>query len=245
MIYEYKKIFEVGYSDVDCTLRLNTVCASQYLQELATGIFVKLGVDYETMAAKYHSGWVLMRAKFHFQEMPHLGEQVVATVYPTRQAATYMRFEARFERPDGSPLFLAIMETCLIDITERSIVNVKQIAFPADIEYAAEQSNLKIERMNVELEEAAYTYEQKIYASDIDYNRHVNNIHYVRYMLNALPCSFWEKARIREIEIKYLRECVEGQTLRIYQQQNMQDGLRFEIKESGQSIVRAHITLDE
>ena len=52
MIYEYKKIFEVGYSDVDCTLRLNTVCASQYLQELATGIFVKLGVDYETMAAK-------------------------------------------------------------------------------------------------------------------------------------------------------------------------------------------------
>ena len=51
-----------------------------------------------------------------------------------------------------------------------------------------------------ELEEAAYTYEQKIYASDIDYNRHVNNIHYVRYMLNALQCSFWEKARIREGE---------------------------------------------
>ena len=83
-------------------------------------------------------------------------------------------------------------------------------------------------------------YEQKVFSSDIDFSIHTNNVSYVKYIVNTLPCEFFEKNQITDFEIHYIRESKEGQVLKIYKKEEI-NAMNFLIKEGENEIVRANL----
>ena len=98
-------------------------------------------------------------------------------------------------------------------------------------------------KLDGEFTENDLAYEQKIYSQDIDYSRHVNNAIYVRYIMNALPCDFFNKNKITDFEIHYINESKEGQILKIYKKEENKN-ISFLIKDYEKEIIRANLIFE-
>ena len=46
-------------------------------------------------------------------------------------------------------------------------------------------------------------------------NQHMNNTDYVRLILDTRPSSFWNTHRIRDFDVHYVSEAVEGAELQV------------------------------
>ena len=86
--------------------------------------------------------------------------------------------------------------------------------------------------------EKDYIYQQKIFSSDIDYSNHTNNVSYIKFIVNALPCKFFEENQITDFEIHYINESKEGQILKVYKKEK-DNWVEFLIKEGDREILRA------
>jgi acyl-ACP thioesterase len=53
-------------------------------------------------------------------------------------------------------------------------------------------------------------------SSDIDFYNHTNNISYVRYIVNQYSINTQKQKPISQIEIRYVNQSFEGDTLKIY-----------------------------
>ena len=47
-------------------------------------------------------------------------------------------------------------------------------------------------------------------------NHHTNNAAYIRLLCDCLPSDFWDRKQIREFDVQYVNESVEGDTLDVY-----------------------------
>ena len=52
--------------------------------------------------------------------------------------------------------------------------------------------------------------------TDIDMGRHMNNVVYIRLLLDCLPAKELASGRIKSIEAHYASPCLEGETLGVF-----------------------------
>lgn len=62
---------------------------------------------------------------------------------------------------------------------------------------------------------------------DYDYNRHVNNISYVNWMVDAFPAEFLDVYRPTEMDVEWKKQCHFGDKLRVETQKDPQNPLRL------------------
>lgn len=122
----------------------------------------------------------------------------------------------------------------------RKIRKVNTVDYPEDME--TEESILQKPYLRLEenFSEEDYLYQQKIFSSDIDYSNHTNNVSYVKYVVNTIPCKFFEENQITDFEIHYINESKEGQILKIYKKEK-NNSMEFLIKEKDREIIRASL----
>lgn len=69
-------------------------------------------------------------------------------------------------------------------------------------------------RMSKDFEGAEPLGEYKIRSVDIDRGGHMNNVNYVRAMLGCFTCEQLAGMDIREMDMQFLQQCYEGETIR-------------------------------
>ena len=57
-------------------------------------------------------------------------------------------------------------------------------------------------------------------ATDIDMARHMNNVAYVRAIVNAFPLKAWKALNVRQMDVIFLTSAHEGDTLRFQQRRD-------------------------
>ena len=70
-----------------------------------------------------------------------------------------------------------------------------------------------------------------------------NNTDYVRLILDTRPSSFWNTHRIRDFDVHYVSEAVEGEELQVYCQETSGQ-LAVQIKRGETSLVKAFLQLE-
>ena len=73
-------------------------------------------------------------------------------------------------------------------------------------------------------------------------NRHMNNIAFVRLIGDALPSDFWDRRQIREFDIQYVNEGMEGDTLQVYRDLREED-CAVQIRRGEETLVKAFFLL--
>ena len=104
---------------------------------------------------------------------------------------------------EGSALFL------LIDIVKRRAVKITDDQYKAyNVDKGSTGKNLigRLERLE-KVKNNEYVSNFKVRYSDIDFNKHVNNVKYVQWFMDSVPQEIREEYELKEIDILFEHEC--------------------------------------
>lgn len=241
MKVECKNNFKIFYSFLNRGISLKVHEAFNFAQNNATEYFKKFNGD--NMAVREHDNavWVVAKSRIHFYQDVSWLDEIYGETYTTSVKPIRVETETKFTRENGDLVFVATHQHCPLNMDTRRIIKVGEITFPEDMDIDQSLFNDDYSRLHDCFDENDFVYEQKVYSQDIDFSNHVNNVAYVRFIMNALTNDYIESIKITDAEIHYLAESKEGQVLKVYKKDVEENTMRFLIKEGEREIIRASI----
>ena len=185
---------------------LATIC--NYLQEAASLNAESLKFSKSNFeAAGENISWVLTRMRVRMSQYPRWENAVSVLTFPRggRRITAWRDFEIK--AADGSVLGVATSEWMLIDLASRKVVPIPESVF--DLANTVREPVLGADpwtlRLRFPQEGAGERFVFKAQNSHIDLNGHVNNVHYVEWLMEPLP-----GVRPAELEIVFRSETFAG-----------------------------------
>lgn len=171
-----------------------------------------IGVGLYTMQ-KQRCYWVAVRTRVKFYDRPSIMDVIEGESWPF---APSLAKNDRFYRlkKDGKVLAEGRTEWAAQNMDTGRVMRCSEY-FPEGTEFRAdkvcEEPFIRFKPLDGEWESSSYT----VSAMDIDTGCHMNNVMYVRMLLNTFSGAELRKMDITEMEISYRRACLEGETLSI------------------------------
>ena len=208
---KHRDRFRVRSYETDPLGRLQVPILCKLLQEAATAHAAILGVAVDTLIEN-GVAWVLSRLHLEMQRWPTSDEYIVIETWP--EAANRLFTERRFNVVDAADNSIGTASTLwlILDLERR-----RPVRLPAHVVERLGELGLGSEPRRfgdlvtpdpVDLE-LGFT----VRRSDLDLAEHVNNTSYVEWAIEAVPDEVWSSNELAELEIQFVSECHQGQTV--------------------------------
>lgn len=240
MKVEYTKNHMVNYTEVNQEGKLDIISSFNLVQNVMTDYFESFKSDNIRLKTKNNAIWVVTKAKMHFYKYPMWREKIFGRGHTTKVKPIRTEMETTFKNDLDELLFSVRQETCVIDLDTRKIRKIETVDYPKDMEEEEALFKDPYQILKDDFSENDFVYSQKVYSSDIDFSRHTNNVSYVKFIVNTLPCKFFEENKVTDIEVHYINETKEWQILKIYKKEK-ENYLEFLITEGEREVIRARI----
>lgn len=205
-----------------CTVRFNAIDQSDSMtldavmncfQEAAISHAENLGVGREAMA-RSNQVWILSRMSVVVHRRPQYGETVTVRTWPRGGEKLFAVRDYDIRDAQDNPAVQARSGWIIIDMEKRRPLRPQSImdalpqnegvdALPSGAVGLAERPELRVMA------------ERRALYSDLDYNGHVNNVSYIRWIEDALDPVLLENAAQIRLDINYLNEVLPGETVEI------------------------------
>jgi acyl-ACP thioesterase len=212
----WQETFPVRFGEIDKSDKLTLDAVFKFFQEAAISHAENLGVGREDMASK-GQGWVLSRMSVLVDRRPAYCENITIRSWPCGFEKLFAIRDYQIIGNDEKAVVSARSAWLVVDIEKRrplrpqSVMeflplNEGQGVFSPDVGAVtglADRGNLqKIE-------------ERKALYNDLDFNGHVNNISYIKWIEDALDLQVLEKAGKMRLDINYISEIMGGEMIDI------------------------------
>lgn len=181
--------------------------------EIATLHADSLGVGYKAMISD-DQAWVLSRLSIEMERYPKIDEDYsIATWVETFNR----RFSERnFEIFDaeGHTIGYARSMWAAINLKTRGFGSLDVVSAISDVVIDRACPIEKTPRLTdpeTADKSLAYTFTYR----DLDFNRHVNSVAYIRLLLDAWPLDFHDRYRAKRIDVAYIHEARFGDTVEL------------------------------
>lgn len=226
----------------DSLMRLRTEAILMSFQDVASRHAMFLGIDDFSLLEKDNAMWVITKTKVKINKLPLWNDDVSIRTWP--MGADGVRCNRCYQIiKDNEILINGITEWVIIDATTRSLRKVETTSYPNDIDWITEKSiEEKFRRFKDDFTENDVVYKRLIRSGDIDVTHHTNNVTYITMLLDTFSVKELENMSLKEIEVSYINESFEGETLSIYRKKR-EDGTYFSIKKDDGKVVLMGIIL--
>ena len=219
----HEETFRVGGYDVDLHKVASIPSMIQMMHETAMQHVLLLGLSALELAP-LNLGWVLIRQQMHVFRQPGLGETIRVHTHPSGRdrAFAYRDFQVRDEA--GELLATATTAWLLMD------TNTRRMARYPDFILAwldKTETNDHLPRPGGDFPALANPDVEKSFLvnwHDLDFNHHLTNFYYQKWMLETTPNAILENFQLREYKIQFKGESLLGDTL-IAQSQELEPGV--------------------
>lgn len=233
--------FRVRAYEVDATAKASVSAVANWLQEVAGNHATALGWAMDALQAQGRT-WVLARLHLRLGRLPAWREDVRVSTWPAGVHRLFALREFRIEEQSGRELGVATTGWLLLDLTTRrpvrSLEEVEAFARNAPGRVLADPFDRLPE---VESPESERTVGVRF--SDLDMNRHANNVSVIGWALDALPDEVVLGSSPAELEIEFRAEAVRGDHIIVQVQRTSGEPATFLhrlLRESdGREIARA------
>lgn len=197
-------------SRVDAGGRLSHVHAFDLFMDTATQAAGALGLGWDYLIRK-GLFWITVKARICFDERPALLDEVRIVTWP--EQPDERRCNRHYElRRDGRTLMRGKTEWAIVGVGDGKPRPMSEV-FPADLEFPSDIACPEpFPRIDGPFEEAPFAL-HKVRSSDIDMARHMNNVAYVRAIVDAFSVAEWERMDVRQIDMIFLHSAREGDAL--------------------------------
>ena len=185
-----------------------------FLQESAEHNAVDLGFDTETLLQRGLT-WVLSRLQLRVHAIPKGRQGLEAETWPSAIESRFAHRDFRLRLP-GEETYFAVASSAwlMLDLKKMRPVTVSA--------HMAANMVLSRPRMVPEpfppleaIGDPELVTEIRVRRSDLDINDHVNNVHYVEWLAEAVPESLWRNTDVSELDVEYKRAVKFGDTVTV------------------------------
>lgn len=194
-----------GY-DVDIHQNATIPAMVMMMQESAMQHVLRIGVSAKELV-KENLGWVLHQQYFEFFRQPSLGEKLIIQTNPTglERVFTYRDFQMKDEK--GELVAQASSSWILMDTETR-----KMAKYPTFISEILKPSNdfeklPRAPRMKFKIEKPDFEKTFQVGFHDLDFNGHLSNFYYFKWMLDSMPSYFLKNNQLQSLQIRFKEEC--------------------------------------
>ena len=207
----------------------------QMLHEAAMQHVLRLKMSAVHLAPS-NLGWALHQQSLQVLSLPKLGDRLQVLTHPSglEKLLTYRDFQL-FDQ-DEKLLASASTSWFLMNLQRRRVVrypdSIKTVIEPSSGFEHLPRPVSPDENPGTPLAEHTF---QVLY-HDLDFNGHLSNYHYAKWMLDAVPALWWSERRIVTFDIQFLAECLLNDSITITVTQINDDTVSHRMTKEGKTV---------
>jgi medium-chain acyl-[acyl-carrier-protein] hydrolase len=206
--------YKIRFYEVDRYKKVTIQTLCNYIQESAANHIFSLGVGLPHLNAEKRT-WILSRLLIRIHKLPKHGDQIklktwqvgVKKLFALRDFSLVDRYDDRVADATSCWLVINIEKR----IPERCDAYVDKM-MPVAHMRAIDAMPSKIPSFCG----FEYISSTTVRKSDLDMNRHVNNVKYIEWLFEGLPDPVFQNLKMTLLEINYLNETNYGDTIEIH-----------------------------
>lgn len=209
-------------------------------QEAITLHTFEMGVDFASIRKKHKAKWFVISTRLEIEKRPAIDDTVLIKTWPLKSSALKFPRVTVMTDDKGNTLAKSMTDWCIADVDTDEILRANTLEFPFD-EFLSENPMNK--RCRIPLcETGELCYSKKILLSDLDLNRHVNNVQYIKFATDCFTMEEFDSMNFKSLDIQYKLQCFEGDTLDIYKTKT-QNGYVIEGKRLEDTVFMANFEM--
>ncbi|MBE6062032.1 MAG: acyl-[acyl-carrier-protein] thioesterase [Clostridium butyricum] len=211
MSYKFTKNYEIHYYEVDSNLRCKLSSIIEFIGDIATHQSEELGGGMQ-YCIDNKCAWVFYQDDIKMYRYPMFGE----TISITTEAVGFKKFYGlrKYIIKDCQDKIIGEADILffLINIEKRRPMRIQKEQYEfygvdGDVDY-----DISLEKLHP-VNEIQYTKKFNIRYSDIDSNKHVNNVKYIEWAIEAVPMEIVKEYEIKRIKVMFEKECKYGEVV--------------------------------
>jgi len=239
----YENRREVSSAFIDTSGHLGSAQTPLMVQDNVTECFGSFGCDGIVYKKLYNAFWVFTKAKFLFYSRPAWCDFVTLKTFPVSNSGIRTNVNTQILDSEGKKVALVLHEACVLSFENHRPLKLSSVGFP-DSDFPEALIDQGFERFPSGFTEEEFVFEQIIRYCHLDMSHHMNNGEYVRFALSVFTEEYMLAHEIKEMEVHYLGESKEGQTLRFYKKNDSENPgkVYILIKEGDRSVFECSVT---
>ena len=221
----WSESFRVRACEVDATGKASVTAVANWLQEAAGNHVTALGWAVDDLAPRGLT-WVLSRLRLRLQHPPGWRDEVRVVTWHAGVLRLYGVREFRLTDAQDRELGTAISAWLLIDLATRRPTR-PLAALPGLDRHPATPSLAEPFDKIPELSSPEREATEVVRFSDLDMNRHANNVSVISWLLEALPADIVLGSSLIELEIEFRAEALHGDRVHAQAQRVAAEGTAF------------------
>lgn len=187
--------------------------AAERVIEMATNHADLLGVGYEAMV-KENQAWVLSRLSIEMTRYPAVNEDYRVTTWVSSFNRRFSERDFEISTADGSPLGYARTIWAAIDLSSRGVGELDIVTRLGDVIVDRPCPMASVPRLG-QIADGYRRSDYRFNYRDIDFNRHVNSVAYIRLLLDAWTLEYHDLYRVKRIDTAYIHEARYGDSVEL------------------------------
>lgn len=203
--FKKRHTFPIRAYDIDNQKKATIPALVKLMHEAAmmNAVDLKLSVwDLEPQGIS----WVLMRKKISIHRLPQLGEQIQVETYPAGFDKFFTYRDYRVFDEQNQLIAQAATTWLLMDIATRKMARISPLILALETPDPATclpRLAMKLPKFGT----ADLQQQFRVGWYDLDFNMHLNNLHYLQWILETLPDDIIQAHELKEINVLYKLEC--------------------------------------
>lgn len=205
----HREDFTIRASEISPEGTTTLPAMAYLLQEVAGNNALELNFDISQLRDR-NLTWILHRLHVQMDTFPEWRDTITIETWPSGGGPLRAYRDFRILNAGGTEVGRCLSYWLMLDLETRRPVRIPDEILamaPKNIEHVLE---VKKERLNPGIEETENAKTFHVRRSDLDMNRHVNNVKYIEWALAALDAP----DTIREIDIEFRSECRMGDSIK-------------------------------
>lgn len=226
----------------DAAARLSPLAAFTVFQGLAACHAEQIGVGGAAMAQRGEF-WLTVHCRVDFARPARLMDTLTAVTWPEPCDPKSARCFRSYELLRGGERVAVGRTQWAILGPAHKLLRFGESGFPADFPFPARAGIAEAPtRFDDDFADEHWVRSCAVRATDIDFGQHMNNVAYVRTLLDCFSAAELASGAIASVEVHYCAPCLEGEMLTVYKKPTEAGECRLAIKKAdGKAAVLAAV----
>lgn len=213
MVKSKERKYRVHFYEIDYKKRIMPSAIINYLQDIAIVQSEELGLGIDFLAEN-HMAWSLIQWDINIHKYPVMGQKVKVFTRPVAFEKVHAYREFLIHGQNGDLMVDAYSLWILKDIIKKRIIKIPPFMFE---NYGVSLDTVPTRELIGPKDINRVDVEKKFLVrySDIDTNRHVNNVKYLEWAVETMPVDTMVKYTLRRIRIRYKKSTLFGDEVKV------------------------------
>lgn len=214
--YQFAAHYAVRYSEVDASgrLRLDSLC--HLLQDIAGKHAHAMGVSVPQLIPQ-NKTWVLTKLELAISQLPAWQETIEIVTWPATTEKFFAFRDFTISDANGQQIGAASTAWVLINLEKRRPMRLPPAILALHPEKASRALPTPFQKFSCRGQVVHELRRRAVYL-DLDFNQHVNNVQYIRWMVESLPPAFLAAHAVKHLQVEFRADATAGHLIesRVY-----------------------------